>query len=165
MLSPLSSHKRFIAHIVLDNFIDYFHFIDSCNKPLNQIESYKQLRLFINAIESANNIPEYFFHDVKDKYNWKKEDLRNVLGGIRKKHKILRDIEQISNAYKHCVRNNKSDLQADDLESSSMFIHIVDGNMKIQYKYESIACEDIINKAFKFWYEYHNNSDETILAP
>ena len=101
MFGPLSNHMKYLEHIVLNNFIDYFSFVETILPPISPADSYKQTRLFFNAIESANNLPEYFFHDEKNNNNWSDKNLAQVLGGIRNKHKILKDIEQISNAYKH----------------------------------------------------------------
>ena len=65
----------------------------------------KETELFSKQL---NNILEYFLHEFKDSENWQDSDLPNILGDIRSKHQILRDIEQMANAYKHCIRKNQN---------------------------------------------------------
>ncbi|WP_230607399.1 hypothetical protein, partial [Vibrio cholerae] len=59
---PLSNHMSYLQHIALDNFSDYNFFIEELNEKesITIKDKYKRLRLFLNTIESLNNIPEYF---------------------------------------------------------------------------------------------------------
>lgn len=64
---PLAGHINYIRYVALPNCIDYFNFI----KVVRELDDkttptkFNRLRLFLNAFESLNNIPDYFFHDKK----------------------------------------------------------------------------------------------------
>ncbi|HCE4544997.1 TPA: hypothetical protein NGR73_001319 [Vibrio parahaemolyticus] len=167
MFSPLSDHRCYLTHIALPNFSDYNMLVDrQRNQERNKIpDQYDRLRLFLNTIESLNNVPEYFFHDVKEAQGWRDCDLGNILGQIRKKHPILRDIEQISNAYKHSVRRDSGLLQAADMTSSFVEITMEEGRIQINFGFDSIADETLMDEAWKFWLDYRQSTDESILLP
>ncbi|BER96693.1 TPA: hypothetical protein RUZ85_003382 [Vibrio cholerae] len=166
---PLSNHMSYLQHIALDNFSDYNFFIEELNEKesITIKDKYKRLRLFLNTIESLNNIPEYFFHDVKKLQGWKDNDQRNVIGKIRDKNPILKDIEQIANAYKHRYRYKNGDLQSDDMQTSliSLSINLNEEKVIVNVDFDSIADEEIMNDAWKFWLDYYKKADISILLP
>jgi len=166
---PLGSHKGYIEYIALPNCSDYF---DLCGlqreKETYQAtrSKYERLRLFLNAAESLNNIPEYIFHEYKSTYNWSKEhEVRSLLA---KSSKIHETINTLANGYKHCVRNppNKSgqvkEIDASDFQEIKIIVTsqlIAPVSLDVSYSFESIEDEGMLAEAFRFWVEYHNNYD------
>jgi len=164
---PLGSFFNYLQYIALDNCLDYIRLAKG-NKEEGRNKTpdkYKQLRYFLNAIESLNNLPEYFFHQYKKEENWSEKDLNTILGGIRQKHKVLRDIEQIANAYKHCIRRNQTHLHATDLQSPNLTATIGQDGVDVNYDFKSIEDEELMGEAFKFWIDYLNNPDKAVLIP
>lgn len=162
---PLGSHINYLTHIALPNCLDYLNLINPQKEQNKNPEKYKRLRYFLNAIESTNNIPEYFFHEYKKSQGWADTQLQDILGKIRSKHLILRDIEQISNAYKHCVRRKENEIHAKDMQSSFIQFEVSPEGIKVEYLFESIEDEKIMGEAFRFWTKYHQKQDISILLP
>lgn len=161
----LGSHLNYLTHIALDNCKDYLWLVKAHKEDgRNQTrDKFKRLRFFLNAIESLNNVPEYFFHEHKDNEGWSSDLERTILGDIRSSNKILRDIEQIANATKHYVRRNSKHIQAQDLQAAEIKVSIDPNNLDVQFNFDSIEDERIITEAFKFWVDYLNNPDKGIL--
>ena len=66
LLGPLDSHRNYIAHVALANAQDYFELKKAHGEQQRNATSdeyNKELRYFLNAIESVNNIPEYLYFD------------------------------------------------------------------------------------------------------
>jgi len=156
---PLGSHLNYLSFIVLENCNDYFLLLkQQQEKKQNKTpDNFKRLRYFLNAIESLNNIPEYIFHEFKDEKKWNDKQLSNIVGKIRNNFLILKDITQIANAYKHCIRKNKSNLSAPDLQASIFKIKLESKKIDIEFNFNSIESEDILGEAFRFWIKYKNN--------
>lgn len=163
----LGSHTNYLAHVALDNCVDYFGLVEAQKEECRDEtpDRYKRLRYFLNAIESLNNIPEYFFHEYKGQQQWNDSQLNNILGQIRSKHAILRDIEQIANAYKHCIRRKSDDLHAGDMQSPLLELSIGSNGVKVKYSCESIEDEEIMGEAFRFWHAYHQKPEKSVLLP
>lgn len=170
---PLGSHKGYIVHIALQNCSDYFELCDEQREAgtYEQIRSkYNRLRLFLNAAESINNIPDYIFHEYKDKYGWKKEtDVRTLLSN---KSKIHETINTLANGYKHCIRNPQKDpsiakeIDAADLQEVKLIVAADLANLKnldIEFSFDSIEDEEILGEAFRFWIDYHNSPNLPML--
>ena len=164
---PLGSHKGYIAYIALPNCSDYF---DLCalqreKETYQAIRSkYERLRLFLNAAESLNNIPDYIFHEYKSVYGWGKET--EARGLLAKDSKIHETINTLANGYKHCVRNppkkaeqkkeiNASDFQEIKIIASSQLNTSL--SLDVSYSFESIEDEEMLAEAFRFWVGYHNH--------
>lgn len=170
MLSgPLGSHKGYIAHIALPNCSDYFDLCDlqrEEEKYQATRSKYERLRLFLNAAESLNNIPEYIFHEYKAVYGWSKEsEVRRLLA---EESKIHETINTLANGYKHSVRNppNKADqikeIDASDFQEIKILVASqlsAPVSLDVSYSFESIEDEGILSEAFRFWVEYHNHQD------
>ena len=164
---PLSDHLNYLSYIALENCVDYFRLVQNAKEKgiSGKAIKYKRLRYFLNAIESLNNSLEYFFHDHKADEGWPDKDMKRILREMRQKHRILSDIQQIANAYKHCVRHNSKHYHASDLQSSVINIDIGQDGTNIKINYVSIEDERIMEEAFKFWVEYHNKPDKNVLLP
>nr|VFK51201.1 MAG: hypothetical protein BECKTUN1418E_GA0071001_100535 [Candidatus Kentron sp. TUN]VFK57468.1 MAG: hypothetical protein BECKTUN1418F_GA0071002_11171 [Candidatus Kentron sp. TUN] len=168
---PLGSHSNYIHHIALQNCIDYFRLAEGDKeKGLDDIsDKYKRLRYFLNAIESINNIPSYFFHEYKKGYSW--QDENTILKRMREKHTILGDVNEITNAYKHCITKKSDKCDAKDLQEPKIKIHVSmsSGKTDVEYDFDSIEStkekEKILSKAFGFWIDYINNQDKEFLVP
>jgi hypothetical protein len=165
--SPLSNHISYLEYIALENFSEYNQLeqgqIEEGKNNLS--DQYHLFRVFLSTIESLNNIPEYFFHDVKESQGWTDRDLSQVLGDIRKKHKILGDIEQIANAYKHSVRRNTKHLQGDEIQSLSIDVRLDNGKIKVDFGFNCIAGNELMDEAFNFWFGYFQSQDPSLLLP
>jgi hypothetical protein len=157
---PLGDHLNYIKHIAIGNCLDYFAVVNShkgqCKN--NMPDKYMRLRYFLNAMESLNNIPEYLFHDLKTSKNWEGNILSDFLGKIRSNNNILRDIEAVANAYKHCTRWDKSELHARDMQSMSMVVKLDGSGLRINLEFESIEDVKIMEEGYRFWLDYSNKS-------
>ena len=63
---PLGSHRNYIQHIAFENFLEYCHLVKANEESGDRSArtKYKELRYFLNAVESFNNIPEYVYFDT-----------------------------------------------------------------------------------------------------
>lgn len=167
LAGPLSNHENYLIHIALANFCEYNSLVQyQEEKGLNKTPAqYKRLRYFLNTIESLNNVLEYFFHDVKEAQGWKDKELNNILGKIRNKHKILRDIEQIANGYKHCIRRDNKNLQASDMHSSTVIISLDENGIRVDLGFDSIVDDNLMRDAWKFWLGYRQDPNIEKLLP
>jgi len=163
---PLANHINYLRHIDLPNCIDYFNFIRKSreNNDSTTPTKFTRLRLFLNALESVNNIPDYFFHDTKNTKGWTSSDEGRILGIIRNQHRILRDAEQIANAYKHSERRNGG-LNAADMQGTLIAISLTKNDLELEFEFNSIEDESILNEAFQFWVAYEDNPDNSKLLP
>ena len=175
-LGPLGHNKNYIQDIALDNCIDYYDLIkkNESKKKLATSDKSKELRYFLNAAESLNNILEYMYIDSLDKIEeYKTEDLNKLKNDYYKKYSFLEELSDISNAYKHRLRFrrgnklNNSKIHAKDLMSNKLSVDInfehENGLCKgviasTKYLYENNYNPDLINKAFKYWIDYINKS-------
>ena len=162
---PLGSHLNYITHIALENCQDYF---DYTNKQMElgkkqENRKYQGFRLFLNAIESMNNILDYFYYEYHRVCNW--TDMGNIIGKIRNNHRILKDIAHIANAYKHCRTKNKSNIHASDLQNTRLDINVNLPTMDVRVKqgFTSIEDEKLLGEAFAFWVKYLNDPQPDFL--
>lgn len=166
---PLGSHKGYIAYIALPNCSDYFDLCDlQREKEIYQTThgKYERLRIFLNAAESLNNIPEYIFHEYKPVYGWSTEyEVRNLLA---RESKIHETINTLANGYKHCVRNPpKNPGQIKEIDASDFQeIKIITTlqlsapiSLDVSISFESIEDEGMLAEAFRFWVDYHDYHD------
>lgn len=166
---PLGSHKGYIAYIALPNCSDYFDLCDlQREKETYQAtrSKYERLRLFLNAAESLNNIPEYIFHEYKPAYGWSREsEVRSLLA---KESKIHETINTLANGYKHCVRNPPhkagqiKEIDAGDFQEIKIIVTSqlsAPVSLDVSYSFESIEDEGMLAEAFRFWVDYHNHQD------
>jgi hypothetical protein len=168
-LGPLGSHLNYLNHIALQNCSDYFQLAKAQEERSSQLstsDKYERLRYFLNSIESLNNILEYFYHEYKSEEGWPEIICPQILGNMRKKHSIFENIEQVANAYKHCIRRKSASLHASDLQSPQIIISIIEGNVSVKYEFDSIECENtIMGEAYRFWVGYSQKPDKALLIP
>ncbi|KLV07028.1 hypothetical protein C9I92_24840 [Photobacterium ganghwense] len=165
--TQLSGHRSYIYHIAIGNIDDYFFLVEQQDEKgnLGQVDMFKRMRYYLNAIESLNNISDYFYHEFKEKNGWsEKQDDKWYARKIRKKHPLIQDVANIANAYKHCVRNGKNaKLHASDLEQAVIKIDIND-DVKVSVNYNPQIDDDLIEKAYHFWLDYLEANDNSILS-
>jgi len=121
---PLGSHRNYISHIALPNCVEYF-MCKSQHQEQGQTETpakYAEIRLFLNAIESLNNVPEYLFYEHGEPANSK--GLPKFLQAMRTKFPILAQVADLANAYKHCGRRHDGGTQARDLQRTDLTVQI-----------------------------------------
>ena len=165
---PLGSHRNYIAHIALSNHVDYLRL-----KKNNQEEArsatpikYNEFRLFLNAVESFNNIADYFYFEYEDRISYRTVD--EFRAALHKKYPELAALAELANAYKHCVRARKDGTKnaklpwARDLQKPNLTINIELGEKlptaKIEYEFPWPIKEHeaTLEKVFSFWFRYHN---------
>ncbi len=159
----MGSHGNYITHIAFPNHFDYL----SCKKR-NEEQGrsstsikYGELRLFLNAVESLNNILDYLHSEHKDRI---KKGLREFKKAIKSKFPVLGELSDLANAYKHCGRfdDGQSWKRASDLQKAHL-------NVQINVTEPTLSCADYqfwgpllehdktLNEVFRFWQNYHNN--------
>ncbi len=163
---PLGSHRNYITHIALPNCLEYF----SCKKH-NEEEGrsgipikYAELRLFLNAVESLNNIPDYLYSEHTNRLKKYKDEVkfRAALSG---KFPVLDKLSNLANAYKHCVRrkDDKSPKRASDMHHGHITVNISLSNLSLSragYEFSGPLPEHIaiLQAASDFWLGYHNDN-------
>lgn len=166
MMSPFSNHYQYIQHIVLNNL---WAFKCSFKEDRNNIR--RNSCLFFNAVVSVNHIPDYMF------WEWE-EDLKNI--GIKKEFALyshlekiddfsfMKNIREVANAAKHCVRRDKSKMKAReiskefikmDVDIPERIEKIEDIKIKSDFSTESYYEKNlhVIENAYHFWKNYHPN--------
>ena len=165
---PLGSHKNYITYIAFENQLDYLtikkqHEEDGCSATPDR---YKEFRLFLNAVESFNNIIDYLYFEHEDQIKYQKvDDFRKA---IHVKYPELDELSELANAYKHCIRERRGqkndklawarDLQKPILNINinlNQFLPLVNAEYKFLWPIEE--HESKLYKVFDFWLEYHKN--------
>lgn len=165
---PLGSHQNYIRHIALDNVVDYSQ-ICTLNKEQGNDKTpnkYDEFRYFLNAMESLNNILEYYYFENEDDLPYEK--FQGFKTAVFSRFPILREVEGIANAYKHCVRENRGAKQTDklwakDLQKTELTVAITPSTgISVEYEFEwpIQSHENILRDAFKFWMDYIEPSSE-----
>jgi hypothetical protein len=174
---PLGSHFNYITHIALQNQIEYMkikkrHEEDGSTGTSGK---YEEFRLFLNAIESFNNIIDYLYFEHEDQINYK--DIDGFRKAIHKKYPELGELSDLANAYKHCVRTRRGEKNdklpwARDLQAPRLDINInvseAQPSVKVEYEFPwpLEEHESKLFKALDFWLAYHRkpNTEELINA-
>ena len=65
---PLGSHRNYLVHIAFENFVDYERLQKSHTEKKQHSTShkYKEFRFFLNAVESFNNVLDYFYFEFEE---------------------------------------------------------------------------------------------------
>jgi len=142
-LNVLFSANRYICWVALGNCTDYFEEVgvlfEKNKKPIiKKNNEIKIFRLFLNSIESLNNIIDYIY---LDKYSKSFKNIKCFKSKLLDKYSILVKINEIANAYKHCERRDAKKLKAKDIR----FDH------------------EVLVVAFKFWADYHDKDGKVDL--
>lgn len=169
---PLGSHRNYIAHIVLPNCLDYFK-VQSRNAELsnrNTASKYEELRAFLNAVESMNNVLDYYYYENEESLSV--GSLVTYRKNVMTKYPVLSRIAELANAYKHCVREHKGkkdkkSLWAKDIQRPSLAVNIDLSSIANAKKKEDIKVdaafvfewpipehEKTFIEAFEFWRTY-----------
>ena len=103
---PLGSHRNYLTHIALPNSLDYLASVKAHEETGDASTSakYKELRYFLNAVESLNNILEYYFYENETVIS--EQTVQDFKQSVYSTHPELRDLSNLANAYKHCVRES-----------------------------------------------------------
>jgi hypothetical protein len=170
---PLGSHRNYIIHIVLPNCLDYIQLQNSNREIGNQqaASKYDELRSFLNAIESMNNVLDYYYYENEDSLS--ASSLNKYRKKAMKKYPILFRIAELANAYKHCVREHRGEKNekspwAKNLQRPRLDVNIDLASMfNAPQKKEDIKVgadyyfewpipeyEKIFDAAFEFWRTY-----------
>jgi hypothetical protein len=169
LAGPLGSTQNYIVHIALSNCADYFD-LKQKHQEGNRYstpEKYKEIRFYLNAIESMNNILDYFYYENE-------ESLRHHNGvstfktKVHKKYPELESVANFANAYKHCIREkpkgkgkNTNLPWAKDIQKPEIAIDIdlINSSTDVKYNFNwpIKEQEEAIELAWKFWVGYHNN--------
>jgi hypothetical protein len=165
---PLGSHRNYISYVALPNCVEYF----SCKK-LNEEQGrsstpvkYGEFRLFLNAVESLNNILDYLHSEHKNRA--RKKEVGSFRKAVNAKFPALGELSDLANAYKHCGRydDGKNWKRATDLQKTHTHVkvHISLSNPSASradayYEFSGPLPEHdtVLNDAFKFWLDYHNH--------
>lgn len=172
---PLGSHLNYLRHIVMPNCMDYLQ-LQQANRDSGENSNpskYEELRRFLNAIESMNNIPDYFYWEnelaLKEKQIGSVKAYRIKVG---EKYHVLAHVAELANAYKHCVRTNRDGKKntgkkwAKDIQLPQMTIDVdidfhkmekkedIKVNPIYKFDWPIASHEKIFNEAFEFWKKY-----------
>jgi len=168
-----------MAHIVLPNCIEYFQ-VQKRNAELNNLNTaskYEELRYFLNAVESMNNILDYYYYENEESLSV--DGLFTYRNKATNKYPVLSRVAELANAYKHCVREHKGKkdkkkLWAKDLQRPSLVVNIDLPSIANATKKEDVKVdasfifewpipehEKTFTEAFEFWHAYGepNGSD------
>jgi hypothetical protein len=173
---PLGDHRNYLNHIALSNCVDYFALRKHHQERSDSSTSakYKELRYFLNAVESLNNVLDYFFYEYEGEIGHSK--IRDFIKAAHSKYPELKEVSDLANAYKHCVREfvsgqKRSDLPwAKHLQRTDVLVHVKisrnkDVKVAAEYNFQGPLNEhrESLDRAFKFWFDYNNDSASTKL--
>jgi len=161
-LGPLGSHKNYISHIAFPNVQEYLSFKQQ-NQEQGQTSTpakYAELRIFLNALNALNNIPDYLFSEHQDKI---KADIKSLRRVLMKKFPELERLADLANAAKHCGRYNdgKGWTRAQDLQRAAINVRIGSTiGQSVEYEFLGPLPEHdaILRDAFTFWLSYYHGS-------
>ena len=172
---PLGGHRSYLTHIALDNCVDYLRLTKDrqergdCSNPAK----YKEFRYFLNAVESLNNVLDYYFYENEKIVP--EPTLQNFKEARYSAHPELKELSELANAYKHCVRERNGQKQAHlpwarDLQVNVLNIYVnvsqlPEVKVAAEYNFEGppSAHLEIFHRAFEFWLSYHNNPATTLI--
>jgi hypothetical protein len=175
ILGPLGSHLNYLSHIVIPNVMDYEQ-IKRGNAEKGQRATpnkYNEFRHFLNAIESLNNILDYYYFENEVELLDRFENVGKFRKNVHEKHAQLNALANMANAYKHCVRTNKGEKNnsmpwAKDLQNPSLHvsINITTGKVEAEYNFEwpIHSNEEVMCNAFRFWHSYQENPSLAVLV-
>ena len=150
-INVLSNSSKYICWVALQNCIDYFLEVDLIgnNKELKikKGQELKVFRLFLNSIESLNNVVDYLYFD---KYHDQFKNFESFKYKLLSRHPILYKINEIANAYKHCKRgrSNKGIFVEDKKKLSAQ-------NLRFDHS--------VLANTFRFWLKYHQRDGKVNL--
>jgi hypothetical protein len=159
--APLGSHRNYITYIAFPNHLEYL----SCKKQNEEQDrsstpaKYGEFRLFLNAVESLNNITDYLYSEHRGRIAKKAPAFAKAL---RAKYPTLAKLSELANAYKHCERDDKYLKRASDLQKTSVNVHVNVNDPSLSsadYEFAGPLPEDddTLSEAFRFWLDYHND--------
>lgn len=165
MAGPLGSSRNYISYIALSNCSDYFELKIKHEEENRSSTSdkYKEVRYYLNAVESLNNIIDYFYFENESLISH--GNIKAFRTAVHNKYPALEKIANIANAYKHCVREQRGNKNADlpwakDLQNPEIVIDINVPNMNVDVSFNFVwpiqEQEDAIESAWQFWVGYHN---------
>ncbi|HEH9428340.1 TPA: hypothetical protein SIA32_003614 [Aeromonas sobria] len=166
MAGPLGSSQNYIFHIALSNCTDYFD-LKMKHEEENRSstsDKYKEFRYYLNSIESLNNIIDYFYFENESLISH--SNIKAFRTAVNKKYPVLNKVADIANAYKHCVREQRSGnkntnlLWAKDLQKPEITIDIDVPDMNVDVSFNFVwpiqEQEEVIELAWRFWVDYYN---------
>lgn len=124
---------------------------------------YKEFRLFLNAVESFNNIVDYFYFENESELAGRYSKVEQFKEAVHKECSELKELANIANAYKHCVRSHrgvkKNNLPwAKDIQRPSLNISVTIDDTTIQkidveyiFNWPIPEDEEKLRKAYDFW--------------
>ena len=160
---PLGGHRNYLTHIALDNCLDYLRLKKDhlergdCSNPAK----YKAFRYFLNAVESLNNILDYYFYE--NEKTVPEPSLQTFKEAQYSAHPELKELLDLANAYKHCVRERNGQKRtnlpwASDLQVTVLNIHVnvselPEVRVAAEYNFEGPTSEhlEIFERALNFW--------------
>ena len=163
---PLGGHRQYIAHIALENYADYLRHLkrkdENHGRAPAGFAEYTEFRLFLTAVESMNNILDYFYYE-----HVRQPAPGNPLNEFRKrlylKYPDLGTLNGLANAYKHCVQHKAHERPAHDLQHTylSVSINLSQSEClpRVEYHFLGPLPDDHATAAavFKFWLDYHQS--------
>lgn len=172
---PLGSHRNFINYIAIANYQDYQMLcgLNEENGKQQTPDKYKEFRYFLNAIESFNNILDYFYYENEAELDG--VNLSSFKKSVYIKYPELERLSELANAYKHCVREYRGgkstelpwakDLQKPELNVDVKILNSdnVSANVNYNFSWPIAENEEIIHKVFLFWLDYIQPNDVDLI--
>lgn len=170
---PLGSHVGFLQHIALKNVLAHY-WVKREHAEKSDITNqakYEELRLFLNAVESLNNVLDYFYFEYEYEYEYEYEDQLNsrystvqiFRSAVHNKFPALQNLADLANAYKHCIRTrgktkNENLPNAKDMQHPSLIVSIELSDQNIPkvevdyfFNWPILDHEKTLEKAVDFW--------------
>jgi hypothetical protein len=166
---PLDGHRNYLTHIALPNCIDYMALKKDHQErgESSTAAQYKEFRYFLNAVESLNNILDYYFYENEKSIS--EASLQEFKKVLESAHPELKEASELANAYKHCVRERNGrkqtnlpwarDLQKNVLEIQVNVSQLPEVKVDAEYNFEGPIARhlQVFDGALKFWFTYHNS--------
>jgi multidrug efflux pump subunit AcrB len=168
---PLGGHRNYLTHIALPNCFEFLS-LQQHHRETNDSSiraKYEELRRFLNAVESLNNTLEYAYYEMNP--SGARSGFDKFQKIVYEKHNSLQELAELTNAYKHSIRQTKRDIKvrsARDLQKPELHIAInISEDKKVSvnadYEFDGPLSEhlEIFHNVLRFWHNYHNSPAST----
>jgi hypothetical protein len=169
---PLGGHRQYLVHIALENYADYLRYPKRIDENQGRapvgVAQYTEFRLFLTAVESMNNILDYLYYEHVNQPA-PGNPLHKFRKRVYRKYPHLGTLNEMANAYKHCVQHKAHERPAHDLQRTHVSVSIdlsrPERLPQAEYHFSGPLPDDhaTADAVFKFWLNYHqtNYTDPT----
>ncbi|RFA30748.1 hypothetical protein CAI21_04365 [Alkalilimnicola ehrlichii] len=147
LTGPLGNHRHYLTHIALANCMDYLRVRREHAEAgdTGLVARFQQLRYFLNALESLDNIIEYYYRECSERLPYASLDAYR--DAVHQHYPDLREAAELAAAY----RCGTLALQADF--DWALLMPDTDGELA----WPVAGHDRLFDKVLRFWLAYQQN--------